>query len=236
MFLNLQENAIFVADSHFNLKNDEFSIFLEQLDSKEIETTQLILMGDNFDFLSGESNYFIKQNKDLIDLLNKLSLKIQIVYLEGNHDYNLQKLFPNIKVLKREEQPLFGRYKNKLIGLSHGDNFINWKYDLYCKIIRNTVLLKFLNMIDFSNFISKKIDSSLLKKNICHKINNFDKLVEKRVKYYKSDIIIEGHYHQGSTHIFGNKRYINMPSLCCDKEYIKLNNNEFRKEKMSLNK
>jgi len=232
MFLNLEDNAIFVADSHFNSKNREFLVFLEELDSKKIDTHQLILMGDNFDFLSGESKYFIKQNKILIDLLNKLSLSIEIVYLEGNHDYNLQKLFPNIKVYKREKQPLLGKYKEKTIALSHGDNFINWQYDLYCFIIRNPILLKFLNMIDFGNFISKKIDSSLLEKNICHKMQAYKKLVAKRINNYKTDIIIEGHYHQGSTFEFENKKYINIPSLCCDKKYIRLNNYEFIGEKI----
>lgn len=227
MFLNLQDNAIFVADSHYNLKNQEFLIFLEQLISKKIECSQLILMGDNFDFLSGESKYFIKQNKILIELLNELSFKIQIVYLEGNHDYNLQVLFPKIKVLKRDEQPLFGKYKDKTIALSHGDNFINWQYDLYCSIIRNPILLRFLNMIDFGNFISKKIDSSLLEKNICHEMRDFKFLVQKRINNYKTDIIIEGHYHQGSTFEFKDKKYINIPSLCCDKKYMKIINNEF---------
>jgi len=227
MFLNLQDNAIFVADSHYNLKNKEFLIFLEQLDSKKIECSQLILMGDNFDFLSGESKYFIKQNEVLIQLLNKLSLNIEIFYLEGNHDYNLQKLFPHIQVLKREEQPLLGKYKDKTLALSHGDNFINWQYDLYCSVIRNPILLKFLNMIDFGNFISKKIDSSLLGKNICHKMKDFNLLAEKRINNYKSDIIIEGHYHQGSTFEFKDKKYVNIPSLCCDKKYIKIINYEF---------
>ncbi|WP_122893311.1 UDP-2,3-diacylglucosamine diphosphatase [Arcobacter peruensis] len=227
MFLNLQDNAIFVADSHYNLKNKEFLVFLKGLDSKKIECSQLILMGDNFDFLSGESKYFIKQNEVLIQLLNKLSLNIKIFYLEGNHDYNLQKLFPRIQVLKREEQPLLGKYKDKTLALSHGDNFINWQYDLYCSVIRNPILLKFLNMIDFGNFISKKIDSSLLGKNICHKMKDFNLLVEKRINNYKSDIIIEGHYHQGSTFEFEDKKYINIPSLCCDKKYMKIINNEF---------
>ena len=227
MYLNIQENAIFVADSHYNLKNQQFLYFLEKLENKEIETEQLILMGDNFDFLSGESKYFIKQNKAVIELLNKLSIFIEIVYLEGNHDYNLQNLFPNIKVVKRENQPLLAKYKDKTIAFSHGDNFINWQYNLYCSIIRNPILLKFLNMIDFGNFISKKIESSLLKKTICHKMEDFRNLAIKRINNYKTDIIIEGHYHQGKTFEFKNKKYINIPSLCCDNKYMKLNNYEF---------
>jgi UDP-2,3-diacylglucosamine hydrolase len=232
MFLNIQENAIFVADSHYNLKNTQFLNFLQDLESKKIETDQLILMGDNFDFLSGESKYFIKQNKIVIELLNKLSNSIEMVYLEGNHDYNLQKIFPNIKVIKRENQPFFAKYKDKSISLSHGDNFINWQYDLYCSIIRNPILLKFLNMIDFSNFISKKIESTLLEKNICHKMQDFKSLVAKRINNYKTDIIIEGHYHQGVIYEFKNNKYINIPSLCCDNKYIRLNNYEFLGEKI----
>lgn len=227
MSLNIQENAIFVADSHYNSKNNQFLIFLENLENNKIETKQLILMGDNFDFLSGESKYFIKQNKVVIELLNKLSNTIKIVYLEGNHDYNLQKLFPKIEVIKREKQPFYAKYNDKTIALSHGDNFINWQYNLYCSIIRNPILLKFLNSIDFKNFISKKIESSLLSKNICHKIKDFKKLAIKRINNYNSDIIIEGHYHQGLTFEFNNKKYINIPSLCCDNKYFRLNNYEF---------
>ena len=59
-------------------------------------------MGDIFDFISGESKYFIQQNSDAINLLNKLSKDIEIIYLEGNHDYNLKIIFPNMEVIKEK--------------------------------------------------------------------------------------------------------------------------------------
>lgn len=230
MFLNIHEDAIFVADSHYNKKNQQFLLFLEKLENEEIQTSQLFLMGDMIDFISGESKYFIQINQKIIDILNRLSEKIEIVYLEGNHDYNLKKLFPNIKVLKREIQPLFAQYKDKTVALSHGDNFINWKYDAFCKIIRNTYFLKFLNLIDINFFISKRIESALLEKNICHKIKDFEKIINRRKNNYKTDIIIEGHYHQGNTYTFNNQKYINIPSLCCDNKYIRLVNYKFQGE------
>ena len=61
-------------------------------------------------------------------------------------------------------------------------------------------------------------------------MKDFKKLVIKRLNNYKTDIIIEGHYHQGSTFEFEDKKYINIPSLCCDKKYMILNNNEFTVE------
>ena len=230
MYLSIKQGAIFVADSHYNQKNKELLIFLEKVESKEIVTTQLFLMGDMIDFISGESRYFIKQNYQVIELLNKLSKDIQIVYLEGNHDYNLKSIFPNINVIKRENQPLLAKLENnQTISLSHGDNFINWKYDLYCKIIRNTFFLQFMNLIDINFFISKKIENTLVNKNICHKMNNFKQIVEKRIKNYNTDIVIEGHYHQGDIYNINNKKYVNIPSLCCQKEYVKIKDLEFEK-------
>ena len=162
MYLNIEEGAVFIADSHFNQKNKELLILLKRIENKEIQASQIFLMGDMIDFISGESKYFVRQNIEVIELINKLSQNVEIVYLEGNHDYNLKSIFPNINVIKRENQPLLAKLKNdETVSLSHGDNFINWKYDLYCKFIRNTFFLRFMNLIDINFFISKKIEESL---------------------------------------------------------------------------
>ncbi|HJE03253.1 UDP-2,3-diacylglucosamine hydrolase [Aliarcobacter thereius] len=223
----LKDNAIFIADSHYNINNPEFKEILNKLEQNEIEFSQIFFLGDNFDFISGESKYFIKQNKELINIINSLSLKYEIFYLEGNHDYNLQKLFPKVKVFKREEQALVLKYKDKTIAISHGDNFTSWDYNLYCKIIRNSYLLYFLNFIDINNFISKRIEKALLKKNICHKMDDFESLARKRVKNYKEDIIIEGHFHQGKSFVIGNQEYINIPSLYCQKDFTRFKDGRF---------
>ena len=192
MYISIKQGSIFVADSHYNQKNRQFLLFLKKLENKEIKTTQLFLMGDMIDFISGESKYFIKRNSEILELLNKLSNEIEIIYLEGNHDYNLKTLFPNINVIKRENQPVLGKLNNKTVSISHGDNFINWKYDLYCKFIRNSIFLRFMNFIDINFFISKKIEDSLVKKNICPKLALFFLLIVKRHKKYNKDIVIEG--------------------------------------------
>lgn len=230
MYLNIHESAIFIADSHFNKKNQQFLIFLKKLLNKQIQTKQLFLMGDMFDFLSSQTKYFINQNQEVIDLLNILSKEIQIVYLEGNHDYNLQALFPHILIIPRKKQPLLASYKKTNIALSHGDNFTNWKYNLFCFIIRNSVFLKTIDIFDYKYKLCKLIDNSLLKKSICRKIPNFDKIVQKRLSFYDCDMVIEGHFHQGGVFKKENKTYINIPSLCCSNKYIKLDELNFRME------
>ena len=228
MYLNIEEGAVFIADSHFNQKNKELLILLKRIQNKEIQASQIFLMGDMIDFISGESKYFVRQNIEVIELINKLSQNVEIVYLEGNHDYNLKSIFPNINVIKRENQPLLAKFEKNSVSISHGDNFINWKYDLYCKFIRNTIFLRFMNFIDINFFISKKIEEALVKKSICHTIKNFEHIVSKRVKNYDANIIIEGHYHQGNSYFLDEKMYINVPSLCCQKEYIKIIDFKFK--------
>lgn len=223
----LKDEAIFIADSHYNKKNQEFKLILKKIKNREISCNQIFLMGDNFDFLAFETEYFKEINSEIIELLNILSNSYEIFYLEGNHDYNLSKIFPNIKVVKRENQPLILAYKDKRIALSHGDNFINWYYTLYCKIIRNSYFLKFLNFLDINFFISKKIEKALENKNICHDLSYFEELVNKRVKNYSEDIVIEGHYHQAKSYKIGNQEYINIPSLCCQKSYTVFKDEKF---------
>ncbi|OCL84877.1 UDP-2,3-diacylglucosamine diphosphatase [Arcobacter porcinus] len=232
MIFELRDNAIFIADSHYNINNPEFKNILNKLERDEIEFSQILFLGDNFDFISGESKYFIKQNQELIDIINSLSLKYEIFYLEGNHDYNLQKLFPKVKVFKREKQALILKYEDKTIAVSHGDNFTSWDYNLYCKVIRNSYLLYFLNFIDINNFISKRIEKALLKKNICHKMNDFESLARKRVKNYKEDIVIEGHFHQGKSFVIENQEYINIPSLYCQKSFTRFKDGIFVNESL----
>ena len=62
-----------------------------------------------------------------------------------------------------------------------------------------------MNFIDINYFISKKIENVLLSKNICHKMNNFEHIVKRRLENYKTNIIIEGHYHQGDEYHLDNK-------------------------------
>lgn len=228
MSLNIKENAIFVADSHYNEKRNELLVFLEKLKASSIKTEQLFLMGDMFDFIAGDCTYFIKINKKIINLINDLSNSVDIIYFEGNHDYNLKIIFPNINIISRDKQPLYGTYHEKSVALSHGDIYVNDKlYEIYCKIIRNKPLLKFFNLLDINYFISKKIHKALLKKNICNSIKNFEDIVKKRVTHYSSDIIIEGHFHQGDEYLIENKRYKNIPSLSCSKEYCIIKDNVF---------
>ena len=119
--ITIKEQALFIADSHYPHHGDAFLEVLKKLESGELKTSQLFLMGDNFDLLFGHNDYIKTFSKEAIRLLQRLSKKLEIHYFEGNHDFCLKELFPDIKVYSREEQPIMFTLGDKKVAISHGD-------------------------------------------------------------------------------------------------------------------
>lgn len=217
----LHEGAIFVADSHYGPWRTPFIDFLRALESGKIQTTQLILMGDNCDLLFGPICETTRLNQDLIALLNALSMKMEILYLEGNHDFRLSSIFPNILVVPRNEQPFMMSYGSQKIALLHGDIGVPFGYELYTALIRNRPLLYALNAINtlLGGAIIKWLSGEMQGKNHCQKIGNFEAIARRHRKSKWSDecdIVIEGHYHQNKTFDFESYRYINLGAFACN--------------------
>ncbi len=217
--INLSEDCIFISDAHYNEYNQQLYNVL-----RKEKSSMIIFMGDIFDFLFGSVKQSIEDNQELIYLINELSLHKEIIYLEGNHDFNLKKIFPNIKVYPISQQPLIVAYKGKRIALAHGDIGISRTYGTYTKIIRNKYVLRMLNCINITS--SKKMLNTIKKrkekKNKCYEIENFENIAYARMENYIEDYIIEGHFHQDKTYKMGNKTYINLPAFICSKDIKKI--------------
>ena len=209
--IKIKEKALFIADSHYPHHGDAFLMLLKKLESGELQTSQLFLMGDNFDLLFGYNDYIKTFSHEAISLLQNLSKKLEIYYFEGNHDFCLNELFPNITVYSRDEQPIRFQLGDKKVAISHGDKYeVGFGYDLYCKVLRNKITLTLLK--PFEKAIIDYRIKKLAQKNIYHTFYNFEKRVEEILEHYKDvDLVIEGHYHQFKT--IG--KYISLPSLAC---------------------
>ena len=226
--ITLKGTIAFISDSHYNNKREALYSHLKDIlnnknNYKQIDN--LILMGDIFDFLCEGSEYFIRSNQKIISLINKIATKMQVIYLEGNHDFNINDIFANIKVIPRANQPLHIRHNSKDIILSHGDIFTPFLYNLYTFVIRSQKTMAILNYIDAKiNYkISKILETKLQNKNICKKMPHFEDFAKDRLNKYakfmqttnnniENYTIIEGHFHQGKSY----KNYINLSSLACD--------------------
>lgn len=226
LFHKISKDAIFIADSHYNKHRVQLKELLNKIINNEIKTSQVFLMGDMFDFLSYEIKYFSQINHEMIDIINNLAKHIDVVYLEGNHDFDIEKLFFNIKVIKRENQSCQFEYMNKKVYLSHGDIYTSLSYNIFTSVLRNKYFLKLLNILDINNIISKYFEEKLILKSICHEFESFETFAKTRIKKYninKNDLIIEGHFHQGE--VYNN--YINIPSLACNNKYMQIINDNF---------
>ena len=222
--ITLKEDAIFIADSHYNHNNTILEAILKDIEAKHIKCSQLFLVGDIFDFLSDEISYFKITNNKMIDLINDISFHAQVIYLEGNHDFNLKNIFPNSTIIPRNQQPFTIKSNDKEILLSHGDIYMPITYSIYTKIIRNHFLLKFLNSIDINYWLTYRISNYLSKKEICKEYKDFKEFTTLRKELYDTDkFIIEGHHHQG----YQDDKYINIPSLVCSKQYLIFKENRF---------
>jgi len=171
MYHNIEilEGAFIVSDAHYSHQRPELLDFIKEIHSKKLQPTQLILMGDIFDALFGGVSYTQKTNQEAIKLLNEISLDIELIYLEGNHDFNLAKIFPNAKVFPISQQPVTCQYKEKKILLAHGDIEGDISYKIYTSLIRNPIVLSVLTLLDSisAHYILKRLDKYLSKKDDC---------------------------------------------------------------------
>ena len=223
----VKSGAIFIADSHENENRENFWHFLCALKSGEIKTSQLFLMGDMFDFLAGECEFFVKFYERYVRAIDELGEKMEIYYFEGNHDFNLARLFKNVKVYPIGAQPVkFASEYDQSVLIAHGDIFLPFVAKYALRFLRVKIFLKTMNFFDkFLNFrLSKQILNKLKRKILDYKIPNFKELAEAKVYRYnglcKADIVIEGHYHQGDIFELGSQKYVNVPSFACEQSYF----------------
>ena len=221
----LKEGAVLIADAHYSDEHPEFLDFLKALESGAITTPQLILMGDIFDLLFGYIPLTQQRNHEAVTLLNRLATRMEILYLEGNHDFQLHAIFPKIRVISIEEQPFVCSYNNHKVLLAHGDYRGTWSYRLYLFLIRSSPLLQLLNGIDnlTNHAIIKRLDGYLSHKNHCRTIPQFQEKTDRckeLFEAYACTYIIEGHFHQNRTFHYDTFTYINLAAFACNQRYF----------------
>lgn len=219
----IQNGAIFISDAHENANRDGFLRFLQAFDRGEICAPQLFLMGDMFDFLTASSVRTCEFYAEQIRLIRQISQKTQVFYIEGNHDFGLGELFKNAKIFPIQSQPAsFQTPFGKSIAIAHGDNFLPFISKYALLFLRLKWFLKFMNFLDILlNFsISNAILQKLTRKKLDYKIPNFKTFIAPKMRRYRADIVIEGHYHQGQFFDIDEKFYVNLPAFACDQSYF----------------
>jgi len=236
--IEIKEGAFLISDAHYSSKRPQLLEFIKDIHSKKLLPTQLILFGDIFDTLFGGVKITIERNAQMIRLINDISLDIEVIYLEGNHDFNLKDIFCNTKVFSISQQPLACFYQDKKVFLAHGDFGSDFLYKLYTSIVRSRVTLAILNFINIcvANRILEKLDSYLDKKNDCKELEYFKEFSANRLNSkFKCDYFIDGHFHQNKSIELENFNYINLGAFACNQRYFivkSVKDKEFVEEKI----
>ncbi len=232
--LTINNDAIFIADSHIQQHSGKL---LQALNCIKDITSQIFLLGDISNILVGNIKSSIEANKELIDLINKISHKTQIIYFEGNHDFHLTQILPHATIITRKEQPQICKYNNKNILLAHGDIFLNKQYEYYIAALTSPKMAKILQFFDtisagnIYQLIHKKVQNKKISVPY-----NVDSIVQKRILAYKQyikslhihiDMVIEGHFHIGKITQSEDFTYIALPSFYYDEKVFKLQSNCF---------
>jgi len=228
MLPSIKKGAVFISDAHYSPKNKNLEKFVEALISGKLVASQIFWMGDIFDLLVGEVAISLEKNKKMIDKINSLSL--QQYYFEGNHDFNLQEIFPQIAVIPRKQQPMIFDLEGRKVAVAHGDIFTPMLYDAYISTISNKWVLKILNIMNMNHWITKKIEKYNSSKKLCKKIDNFKQIVDMRVKEYKKlgvEMVIEGHFHQNLLQKIDKEEilYLNLPAFVCSQSFFIVKSN-----------
>ncbi len=221
--VEIKQGAFIISDAHFSPNRLELFSLIEEIYFEKLQPTQLILMGDVFDALFGSIEYTYVNNQKMIDMLNVIATEIEVIYLEGNHDFNLKAVFLNMKIFTIAEQPVECKYQGKKVYLAHGDFEGPLGYHIYSSLIRNPFVLPILKVIDnlSKHSILNYVDSHLGEKEDCNEFTGFEKFVSKRIENsYKCDYFIEGHYHQNKQIKFKNFIYINLAAFACNQRYF----------------
>jgi UDP-2,3-diacylglucosamine hydrolase len=222
--IELRSGAVIVSDAHYSELRPELLGFLQTLEERE-DLPQLILMGDIFDLLFGEIPLTHERNQEAVETLRRISEKSEVIYLEGNHDYNLARLFPEAAVFPLSKQPLLCSFEGKSVCLAHGDFGTDLSYRLYTALIRNPLVMRVLNLLNRAGnrFITDRLDAYLAKKDDCRGFSGFESYIRKRLQDQDlegCDYFIEGHYHQNRQFDIGRCRYINLPAFACKEKYV----------------
>ena len=85
---------VFVADAHIKGLRDPAQAGLAAFLDALTDIDKLVLLGDIFDFWAGSNPIAMREYRPLLDSLKGLSERgIEIIYVEGNHDFDMGSFF-----------------------------------------------------------------------------------------------------------------------------------------------
>lgn len=190
-------DAIIISDLHLGsyiCRADKIKLLLEKILHGEILTKNLILNGDIFD--SHDLRRLKKSHWKVLSLIRKLSDKINVIWIAGNHDGPYDTISALIGTEAKEELVLISG--NQEILILHGD-----KFD---EVVSKRPKLTFLADKIYRTIqkYAPSLARSLKRKSKIY-LRCIDLIKKRAIQYSKYDAVICGHsHHAESSHPYYN--------------------------------
>jgi UDP-2,3-diacylglucosamine pyrophosphatase LpxH len=185
----MKQDAIIVSDVHLGSNNCQVKLFDKFIDS--INTNNLILNGDIFDSL--DLRMLRRQHLNVISKIKELSKKINVVWINGNHEISSCKLSHVIGTKAVEQYSFISG--NKKILVIHGHQFDSVIANHPFLAFLGDKIYKLLQMLDGSHEIAKFVKHSSKIYLRCR-----DNVKNGSLEYCRKlehDIVCAGHTHNG---------------------------------------
>jgi len=137
--------TIFLADAHLRApEDDNYRLLLRFFAELQGTADTLCILGDLFDFRIGLPQLSFEEHEPIIAALVRLrQAGTRLIYLEGNHDFQLGPCFAERIGAELYVGPVVVSLQDKQVLLCHGDlvNRADWRYRLLYHTVRNRALL-----------------------------------------------------------------------------------------------
>lgn len=198
------KSILFLGDAHLRDDDPELDAFLRFLQDAPSRAAALYLMGDLFDLWIGSPAFLTDCHHRVLEALRRLrAAGMDLIYVEGNRDYRLGRLFENDpfrSVVRERTEIAFG---GRRIHLAHGDlvNRSDRQYRFWRRVAKGPVLLGALEALPdgAARRLARRLERDMAKTNRRHRVRFPEEECRRyalEVRRLGADMLVLGHFHE----------------------------------------
>lgn len=214
---------VFIADAHLTCETDEnYRLLLNFLAELPGNTDTLFILGDLFEFWIGYPEVRFTHYLPVLEQLRRLhEKKVEIVYLEGNHDFHMGPFFQETLKARVFSGPAIFDLDGKKVYLCHGDqvNKADYGYRLLRFLLHNQAIGAVIPLVPpaVASFIAKWMGRASKENHHVRRIKwDYNAILrEFAAARFKEgyDVVIIGHFHLPLLEQTANSRVRTLLSL-----------------------
>lgn len=193
-----------LGDAHLRAGDPEVDAFIRFLENFPREIGTLAILGDLFAVWIGTADLALDHHRRVLEALRRLKKRgCRLLYVEGNHDFFLRRLYAGDPFDSLAEDALDLALAGRRIHLAHGDlvNRRDRRYLLWRRVTKNGAFFGAFSALPaaLKTRLADRIEASLARTNMEHRrgfpLAECEEYARRRIGE-GSDLIVFGHFHE----------------------------------------